>query len=119
MPGFTVTRGLGPNATPTNLIARGFLPRVAAEVVRILKKGRSATKKFIRELEESFKISAMLMAHNGKELVKPILNTVNATSLGEAFFKVNVIPKKIIARKANDLIVEVNTVKVRNNNEHD
>ena len=31
MPGFTVTRGLGPGATPSHLIARGFFPAVAAE----------------------------------------------------------------------------------------
>ena len=37
MPGFTVTRGLGPGATPTNLIVRGFLPSVALQVIRVVK----------------------------------------------------------------------------------
>ena len=34
MPGFTVTRGLGPGATPTNLIARGFIPAEVVQAVR-------------------------------------------------------------------------------------
>ena len=53
MPGFVVTRGLGPGATPTNLIARGFLVSAVAEVVRgAVRRGRRAKQQFADLIEE-------------------------------------------------------------------
>ena len=45
MPGFVVTRGLGPGATPSNLIARGFVP--AEEIVRFARGARRFAKKVV------------------------------------------------------------------------
>jgi hypothetical protein len=39
MPGFTVTRGLGPGATPSSLIARGFVQSAVLQVIRIVRGG--------------------------------------------------------------------------------
>ena len=65
MPGFTVTRGLGPGATPTHLIARGFIPPVA-EALRVLRGGRSAASRAVKDLIDTFKITAKLVELNGK-----------------------------------------------------
>jgi len=116
MPGFTITRGLGPGATPTNLIARGFIPEIAEEVARIIRGGRSYASRAIKDLTESFKISAMLMEANGKELVEPIFNTISRTFKVGKITGVTIIPKKLKARKSKDIKVLVENVKVRNKN---
>ena len=116
MPGFTITRGLGPGATPSNLIARGFIPAVAEEIARILRGGRSAASRAIKDLTENFKISAMLIEANGKEVVHPILNTVRKTFGASKITAITVIPKKLRARKSKDIKVIVEDVKVRNKN---
>ena len=118
MPGFTVTRGLGPGSAPTNLIARGFLPAVAVEAIRIFRGGRSAASRAIRDLSESFKISAQLIQLNGKELARPIINTVSQ-AFTESSYVVKVLPLKLQVRKSEDISVNVSNVEVRRKNEQD
>ena len=119
MPGFTVTRGFGPGASPSAFILQGFGPAALVEVVRIIRGGRSAAKRTIRDWEESFKISAMLLRANGKDLMKPIINKVSKTFLESKILKVVVKPKKVITRKADDIKVEVVNFGVRKNNDDD
>ena len=114
MPGFAITRGLGPGSTPSSMIARGFFPTVIAETVRIIRGGRSAASRAIKDLTETFKISAMLIEANGKELVQPILNTVRKTFNMDKITTVKIIPKKLRARKSQNIKVIVENVKVRN-----
>ena len=115
MPGFTVTRGLGPGATPTQLIARGFIP-IVAEAVRIVRGGRSAASRAIKDLTESFRISAMLIASNGKELVKPIVSNVSKDFNTRIETRVKAKPLKLVARRDSRAKVSVTGVKVRNKN---
>tara|TARA_B100000900_G_scaffold313461_1_gene272333 strand:+ start:1151 stop:1504 length:354 start_codon:yes stop_codon:yes gene_type:complete len=117
VPGFTVTRGLGPGATPTNLIARGFLP-VLAEAVRIIRGGRSAASRAIKDLAESFKISAGLVQLNGKELVHPIINTVSQ-AFTNSDYSVSILPLKLQVRRSEDIKINVSNVKVRRKDEPD
>lgn len=115
MPGFTITRGLGPGASPTHLIARGFIPAVA-EAVRIVRGGRSAASRAIKDLTESFRISAMLIASNGKELVKPIVSNVSKDFNTRIETRVKAKPLKLVARRDSRAKVSVTGVKVRNKN---
>ena len=116
MPGFTVTRGLGPGASPTNLIARGFLPELVVEAAKIFRGGRSAASRAVKDLVDSFKISASLVQLNGKELVRPIINTVSQT-FTESDYLVKALPLKLQVRKADDVKVNVTKVKVRRKDE--
>ena len=100
MSSFVVTRGLGGSAT--NMIARGFVPLVRA----ITAGGGRFIKKSLADLEESFKISAMLLSINGKELTKPIINTVSRVFKGDEDYSLNVTPKKLVVRKSNEISVE-------------
>ena len=117
MPGFTVTRGLGPGATPTSLIARGFLP-VAAEAIRIIRGGRSAASRAIKDAVDTFKISAMLVQLNGKDLSRPIINTVSQ-AFTDSDFLVKALPLKLQVRKSEHLKVTITDVKVRREDESD
>lgn len=116
MPGFTVTRGLGPGATPSAFIAQGFA-FVAEEALRILKGGRSAASRAIKDLTETFKISAMLVKANGKDLISPIINNVRKTFSNNETFTVKVRPKKLVARKSRDLSIKAKLKNKRTNDE--
>ena len=113
MPGFVVTRGLGPSATTTNLIARGFLPvtATAVEAVRgAVRRGRRAKQQFEDFLEE-LKVTAMLVAINGKDLVKPIINTVRTSYKDEPTPEIQVTPTKLAVRQPD---IKVKVTQVRN-----
>lgn len=117
MPGFTVTRGLGPGATPSAFIAQGFVFQIAEKVIRIFRGGRSEASRAIKNLTETFKISAMLINANGKEIANPIINKVSKTFSEISNLKVRLLPKKLIARKSDDIKILIGEVKKRKNNE--
>ena len=115
MPGFVVTRGLGPGATPTNLIVRGFLPLIsdAVETVRgAVRRGRRA-KQQLQEFFDEVKVSVALVAINGKDLVEPIINTVRRTYKDEPTPEIRVTPTKL-AVKQPDIKVQVKNVRSKN-----
>ena len=115
MPGFTVTRGLGPRATPSALIARGFFPSsVAAEAIRIFRAGRSAASRARKDLLETFKISAMLVSHNSLEILNPISKNIRKTFAQNEIVIKKISPKSIVHRKTEDIKVTVENVKIRN-----
>ena len=105
MPGFTITRGLG--GSPSSLVARGFVETTRA----IIKGGRRFVEKAIADLEESLKISVMLVSANGKELSKPIVNNISKVFRSTGDIVVRVIPKTLIQRRAKRIKV---TAKLRN-----
>jgi len=108
-----LTRGLTGSAGA--IILTGLGP-VAVELVRIIRGGRSQVSRAIKDLGYNFKISAMLIGANGKEFIDPIINVVSKTFQDSDAPSVKVYPKKLIARKSNDIKVEVKNVKVRKNN---
>lgn len=114
MPGFVVTRGLGPGATPTNLIVRGFLPSsvaAAVEVVRgAVRHGRRAKQEIVDFLEE-LKVTVALVAINGKDLLKPIINTVRTSYKDEPTPEIQVTPTKLTVRQPE---IKVKVKQVRN-----
>ena len=105
MPGFTITRGLG--GSPSSLVARGFVETTRA----IIRGGRRFAEKAIANLEESLKISVMLVSANGKELSKPIVNNISKVFRSTGDIVVRVIPKTLIQRRAKRIKV---TAKLRN-----
>jgi len=110
MPGFTVTRGLGPRATPSALIVRGF---VREEVVELVRGASRATRKFVGDLLEEIKISASLVAINGKDLVNPIINIVRKSYIDEPAPEIRVTPTKLTVKQPD---IKVKAMKVRNKN---
>ncbi len=114
MPGFVVTRGLGPGATPSNLIARGFVPGVGVvAVVRgAVRRGRRAKEQFGEFLEE-LKVSVALIAINGKDLVKPIINTMRTSYKDEPSPRIEVTPTKLTVKQPD---IKVSVTKVRSKN---
>ena len=113
MPGFTVTRGFGPRATPSAFILQGFGPGLVVAAARIIRAGRSAASRAVKDLTENFKISAMLLQANGKEFVDPIFNVVKKTFSEKSKLTVSLIPKRLVARKSENVKVTVENVKVR------
>ena len=111
MPGFIVTRGLGPRATVTNLIARGFLPVPAVEVIRGLVRGSRRVKQSFQDVLEELKVSAALIAINGKDIVNPIFNTVRSTYRNESKPNIQVTPKTLEVRQPK---ISVTAKQVRN-----
>jgi len=115
MPGFIVTRGFGPGATPSAMIAQGFAAAAVATTARIIRGGRSQVSRAIKDLGYNFKISAMLIGANGKEFIDPIISVVRKQFNDEEIPVVKVYPKKLIARKSEDIKVKVTRVNVRKN----
>ena len=87
-----LTRGLTGSAGA--LVVQGFGP-VLLEVVRIARGGRSAASRAIKDLTESFRMSAMLISHNGSEIFKPITQNIRKTF----------IKNEIVIRKATPLSI--------------
>ena len=113
MPGFTVTRGFGPGATPSNLIARGFIP--AEEVVRILRGGGRAAKRLARDLTDQFRITAALVSHNSKIISNPLIKKVRKT-FGVKNISISIETKSVKSRKSNKVSVSAKNIRVRNKN---
>lgn len=109
---FIVSRGFGPGATPTNLIARGFIPAVGVvTVVRgAVRRGRRAKEQFVEFFEE-LKVTAMLVAINGKDLVKPIINIVRTSYKDEPTPEIQVTPTRLAVKQPD---IKVKVTQVRN-----
>ena len=114
MPGFTITRGLGPGASTTNLIVRGFLPAVV-DVVRGARVFGGRAKKQFADLLEDLKVSVALVAINGKDLLNPIINTVRTTYKDEPSPRIEVTPTKLAVKKP-DIKVEVTNIRNKDDN---
>lgn len=115
MPGFAITRGLGPGSTPSNLIARGFIPP-ALEIVRIVRGGSRASKRLYEQNWELFKISAALVAHNGSEVARPLFENIRKTFTPSRIDIISVSAKSVEHKKADDMTVIASVKKVRNKN---
>ena len=112
MPGFAVTRGLGPGATPSALIARGFSQQVSQAIGGATR----FVKKQFADLTERFVISAMLVSINGKDYVKPIINSVQRVF--DPNDEIKIFAKtKSSSRKKNQIQVKAKIVKVRKGDE--
>jgi hypothetical protein len=112
MPGFTVTRGLGPGATPSSLIVRGFLA-ASDEAIQIIRGARRFTEKIVEELLNELKISVSLISINGKDLIKPIINTVRTSYSDEPSPSIEVRPVKLVVRQP-EIKVTVKDVRSKN-----
>ena len=110
MPGFAVTRGFGPGATPSSLVARGFAAEEVVEFLRgSLRKAKQTKHQFSKILEE-LKISVSLIAINGKDLVKPIINTMRTSYDDKAAPQIEVTPIRL-AVKQPDIKVKVTSIR--------
>ena len=115
MPGFVVTRGLGPGASVTNLIARGFMP-VAQDLVDAVRGGVRKAKQAKQQFEdflEELKVTVALVAINGKDLLKPIINTVRTSYKDDPTPEIQVTPTKLTVKQPE---ITVKVKQVRNKN---
>jgi hypothetical protein len=71
VPGFTVTRGLGPGSTPSSLIARGFVHRAIEVIKKIIRRVGNGAKRITEIIPEMYRVRAMLLAVNSEEIVMP------------------------------------------------
>lgn len=71
MPGFTVTRGLGPGATPSSLIARGFIGRIVEVIKKVIRRVGNGAKRITEIIPELYRVRAMLLAVNNEEISLP------------------------------------------------
>ncbi len=106
-----ITRGLTGSAGAIILTGLGS---VAVELVRIVRGGKSAASRALKDLTETFKISAMLISANGKEFVKPIFSNVSREFSTSKNLLVTARPKKLIAKRDTRTKVSVTKVTVRN-----
>ena len=112
MPGFVVSRGFGPGATPSMLIALGFVAKVA-DAARGALRGSRRAKQQISDFIEELKVSVALIAFNGKDLVNPIINTMRTSYKDKPTPRIEVTPTKL-AVKQPDIKVKVTIVRSNN-----
>ena len=112
--GLLVTRGMG--GAPTHLLVRGFLPTGVVAVVEAargaVRRGRRAKQQFEDFLEE-LKVTVALVAINGKDLAKPIINTVRTSYKDEPTPEIQVTPTKLAVKQPE---IKVKVTHVRNKN---
>jgi uncharacterized protein YprB with RNaseH-like and TPR domain len=106
-----ITRGLTGGAGAIILTGLGG---VAVELVRIVRGGKSAASRALKDLTETFKITAMLISTNGKEFVRPIFSSVSREFNISKNLLVTARPKKLIAKRDTRTKVSVTKVSVRN-----
>ena len=108
---FVVTRGFGPGATPSSFIAQGLVHGRVVEVVRgAVRRGRKA-KQQLGELLDELKVTAALVAINGKDLFSPIINTINTSYRDEPTPEIKVTPVSLAVKQPE---IKVSVKQVRN-----
>lgn len=113
MPGFTITRGLGGTVGPSAFIVQGFFPTAVVETVRgAVRRGRRAKQEFGEFLDE-LKVSIALISINGKDLVKPIINTVRTAFVDKPTPRIEVRPTRLAVHQP-DIKVTVKEVRSKN-----
>jgi len=113
MPGFTITRGFGGTVGPSAFIVQGFFPTSVVETVRgAVRRGRRAKQEFGEFLDE-LRVSIALISINGKDLVKPIINTVRTAFVDKPTPRIEVRPTRL-AVKQPDIKVAVKKVRSKN-----
>ena len=112
-----LTRGLG-GAAHHGMITTGLGPLIV-EVVRIIRGGRTVARDIYGDKLEEFKIAAMLVAINGKELLSPIFNKRNYTINEEVDVDVKAQSGTIKRRKRNIFGVIVDSLKVKRGKDGD
>ena len=94
-----VTIGFG-GPGQQGLITWGFGPLIT-QVVRIVRGGRTVVRDIYGDKLEEFKIAAMLVAINGKDLLQPIINKRKYTVNEELETQVSALPKSVKKRERN------------------
>lgn len=100
--------GMGPNPS---LVTSGLTPLIV-KAARVLRGGRAAYKKFVSEYEERFKISAMIIANNGKEIVNPITNKISRIFLENNINIKKTYAKELFWKKTKRPLIEVRDVQI-------
>jgi hypothetical protein len=85
-----ITIGLGPEP---RLITTGLTPLII-KTIKAIRGGRAVYKKLLSEYEEKFKITAMIISNNGKEILNPAIN-----KLSRIFLENNINIKKTFAKE--------------------
>jgi len=109
-----VTKGFGNDQRIVTMGYGGVLAAVAEVIRGAVQHGRRRKKEIVEEYEK-FKITAKLVEINGKELIKPIINTITKTfNLSkQKDVKVEVTPEQITFKKDSKFRVWVSRLRVR------
>jgi len=111
-----ITKGFGATQRIVTMGYGGVLS-AAVQVARGLVKHGRRRKEEILEEYEKFKISVKLLEVNGKELLKPIINTVTRTiKIEDKEIKVDVKPEQITTNKESRFKVWVSRLRIRRKN---
>ena len=115
MPSFSVNSpvplimlGLGP--TPC-LVTGGFSP-VILRTVSVIRGGRAAYKKLLSEYEQQFKISAMIISTNGKEIINPIVNKISRIFLENNINIRKTFAKDLYWKKAKRPSIQISDLQI-------
>ena len=109
-----VTKGFGNDQRIVTMGYGGVLAAVAEVIRGAVQHGRRRKKEIVEEYEK-FKITAKLVEINGKELIKPIINTITKTfNLSkQKDVKVEVTPEQITFKKDSKFRVWVSRLRIR------
>ena len=109
-----VTKGFGNDQRIVTMGYGGVLAAVAEVIRGAVQHGRRRKKEIVEEYEK-FKITAKLVEINGKELIKPIINTITKTfNLSkQKDVKVEATPEQITFKKDSKFRVWVSRLRVR------
>ena len=103
-----VMLGFGP---APRLITAGFSP-VILRTISAIRGGRAAYKKLISEYEQQFKISAMIISTNGREIINPIVNKISRIFLENNINIRKTFAKDLYWKKAKRPSIQISDLQI-------
>jgi len=100
--------GFGP---APRLITAGFSP-VILRTISAIRGGRAAYKKLISEYEQQFKISAMIISTNGREIINPIVNKISRIFLENNINIRKTFAKDLYWKKAKRPSIQISDLQI-------
>jgi len=104
-----VTRGMGVNP---RILTRGMSP-AATTTIAVIRRTIKGSKRVYQDVYDRYKITACLLEVNGKELVKPIVNTIERLYDDSKRITVQAKPTYLTYKKNNSFRVLLSRFRIR------
>ena len=106
-----ITRGMGANP---RLLTRGMSPAITTTIA-VVRKTVKGAKRVFQDIYDQYKITVCLLEVNGKELTKPIINTIEKLYDNSDKVIVSAKPISVTFKKNNSFRVLLERFRIRRN----
>jgi len=108
LPAPLITRGMGVNP---RLLTSGLSPAIT-KTIAVVRRAVKGGRRVYQDLYDKYKITACLLEVNGKELIRPIINTIERLYNDKAI-TVQAKPVSLLYKKNDTLMVWISRFRIR------